>query len=138
MYCMACGQQLLEVDAFCSRCGAAVSRWGQAQPSVPAPLAPRHSSRVLFALGITAFAFGLVSLALTVLSVCEVDFINTTALSLLAAMIAFGLGIAGARVTGRTRLYASLGMYLAVLTLAIYAFVHFLWLALHADWTFPS
>ena len=129
MYCVACGQYVSEGDAFCRRCGAA-TRPTHARPAVEAPeVAKPHSG-----IGIASFALAFVSLVLVILSLCSVTIggVSLVGFSLLAALLAFGLGIAGVSLNSRKRLYASMGVYLAVLVLLIKAFALFVWLAVHA------
>jgi hypothetical protein len=129
MYCIACGQELAETDAFCRGCGTATLRTPPWQVAGLPPVPTRHSG-----IGIASFAVALVSLALVFLNLFAVRApgVSFLALSLLGALLAFGLGIAGVSLRTRKRLYASIGIYVAVLVLLIKAFALFVWLAAHA------
>jgi hypothetical protein len=134
MFCDICGQQVSENDAFCWRCGAPVRRAQGAQVA-----APDHPPRRSPGLGISSLALGMVSLVLTIVSISGLTFwiwiIGGIGWALGAAMLAFGLGILGAKSNGRGRTYSLIGMYVAILALGIQAFTHFLWLGTHVDWT---
>jgi hypothetical protein len=134
MFCDMCGQQISQNDAFCWNCGAPVRRAYGAQVAAPVPTLRRGPG-----FGISSLAFGVVSLALTIVSICGLTFwiwiIGEIGWALGAAMLAFALGILGAKSTGRGRSYSLLGMYVAILALGIQAFTHFLWLGTHVDWT---
>lgn len=134
MFCDMCGQQISQNDAFCWACGAPVRRACGAQVAPQEPALRRGPG-----LGISSLALAMVALVLTATSIGGLTFwiwiIGSIGWALGAAILAFVLGIVGARSNGRGRTYSLLGVYVAILALGIQAFTHFLWLGTHVDWT---